>query len=210
MRSGSNTSTCLKCSATPCSPGGRSSCPPWAITGMVCSSPFRCTWTPWPGRPTGQDLADVLAAYYRHAPMIRVLPPEASGKLEPEALNDTGRDGAAGLRSSGPWPRRAGRAAGQPWQGRVRRGGAEHAADARLGRSAGSWLMPGDGPLWSLDGVTPQVAADAWVAPTATVIGKRRAGRWRERFGGIACCAGIPTISASGMAPISRTARSFT
>ncbi len=31
--------------------------------------------------------------------------------------------------------------------------------------------MPADGPLWSLDGVAPTVAADAWIAPTATVIG---------------------------------------
>ena len=31
--------------------------------------------------------------------------------------------------------------------------------------------MPDSGPLWALDGVVPQVAPDAWVAPTATVIG---------------------------------------
>ena len=31
--------------------------------------------------------------------------------------------------------------------------------------------MPTDGPLWSLDGVAPTVAPDAWVAPTAAVIG---------------------------------------
>ncbi len=31
--------------------------------------------------------------------------------------------------------------------------------------------MPADGPLWSLDGVAPRVAEDAWVAPTASVIG---------------------------------------
>ncbi len=31
--------------------------------------------------------------------------------------------------------------------------------------------MPGNGPLFSLDGVSPQVAPDAWVAPTAAVIG---------------------------------------
>ncbi len=31
--------------------------------------------------------------------------------------------------------------------------------------------MPEHGPLWALDGVAPQVAADAWVAPTAAVIG---------------------------------------
>ena len=31
--------------------------------------------------------------------------------------------------------------------------------------------MPGDGPLWALDGAAPRIAADAWVAPTAAVIG---------------------------------------
>ncbi len=29
----------------------------------------------------------------------------------------------------------------------------------------------GHGPLWSLDGVSPRVAPDAWIAPNATVIG---------------------------------------
>ena len=55
--------------------------------GMLVSIPLHLDTLP--GRPTGQDLADTLAAYYRHAPAIRVLPAEASGKLEPEALNDT-------------------------------------------------------------------------------------------------------------------------
>ncbi len=32
--------------------------------------------------------------------------------------------------------------------------------------------MPGDGPVWALDGVAPDVAPDAWVAPTAAVIGR--------------------------------------
>ncbi len=31
--------------------------------------------------------------------------------------------------------------------------------------------MPEGGPLWALDGVAPHVAPDAWVAPTASVIG---------------------------------------
>jgi carbonic anhydrase/acetyltransferase-like protein (isoleucine patch superfamily) len=31
--------------------------------------------------------------------------------------------------------------------------------------------MTGHGPLYTLDGVTPRIAADAWVAPTAAVIG---------------------------------------
>ncbi len=32
--------------------------------------------------------------------------------------------------------------------------------------------MSGDGPLWALSGVAPQVAPDAWVAPSASVIGQ--------------------------------------
>ncbi len=55
--------------------------------GMLVSIPLHLDALP--GRPTGQDLADALAAYYRHAPAIHVLPAELSGKLEPEALNDT-------------------------------------------------------------------------------------------------------------------------
>jgi carbonic anhydrase/acetyltransferase-like protein (isoleucine patch superfamily) len=31
--------------------------------------------------------------------------------------------------------------------------------------------MAAEGPLWALDGVAPHVAPDAWVAPTAVVIG---------------------------------------
>jgi carbonic anhydrase/acetyltransferase-like protein (isoleucine patch superfamily) len=30
---------------------------------------------------------------------------------------------------------------------------------------------PAGGPLWSLDGVVPKIAPDAWIAPTAVVIG---------------------------------------
>ena len=55
--------------------------------GMLVSIPLHLDTLP--GRPSGQDLADALTAYYRHAPRIHVLPAEASGKLEPEALNDT-------------------------------------------------------------------------------------------------------------------------
>ena len=55
--------------------------------GMLVSIPLHLDTLP--GRPTGQDLADVLAAYYRHAPAIRVPPAEPAGKLEPEGLNDT-------------------------------------------------------------------------------------------------------------------------
>jgi carbonic anhydrase/acetyltransferase-like protein (isoleucine patch superfamily) len=31
--------------------------------------------------------------------------------------------------------------------------------------------LPSDGPLWSFEGVVPRIAADAWVAPSAAVIG---------------------------------------
>ncbi len=55
--------------------------------GMLVSIPLHLDTLP--GRPSGQDLHDALAAYYRHAPAIRVLPAEAAGKLEPEALNGT-------------------------------------------------------------------------------------------------------------------------
>jgi carbonic anhydrase/acetyltransferase-like protein (isoleucine patch superfamily) len=30
---------------------------------------------------------------------------------------------------------------------------------------------PGTGPLWSLDGIDPRIAPDAWIAPNATIIG---------------------------------------
>ncbi len=32
--------------------------------------------------------------------------------------------------------------------------------------------MPSDGPLWAFDGVVPQIAPNAWVAPSASVIGQ--------------------------------------
>ena len=28
-----------------------------------------------------------------------------------------------------------------------------------------------EGPLWSLDGITPKIAPDAWIAPTAVIVG---------------------------------------
>ena len=31
--------------------------------------------------------------------------------------------------------------------------------------------LPVAGPLWSLDGVSPRIAPDAWIAPNATIIG---------------------------------------
>ena len=55
--------------------------------GMLVSIPLHLGVLP--ARPSGQDLADTLAAYYRHARAIRVMPAEPAGKLEPEALNGT-------------------------------------------------------------------------------------------------------------------------
>jgi N-acetyl-gamma-glutamyl-phosphate reductase len=42
-----------------------------------------------PGKPNGADLHAVLAERYRYCDLVRVLPPEPDGNLEPEALNDT-------------------------------------------------------------------------------------------------------------------------
>src|SRR5690242_6731477 len=40
--------------------------------------------------------------------------------------------------------------------------------DVRVGSAVG---LSGPGPIYSLDGVTPKVAPDAFIAPTAAVIG---------------------------------------
>ena len=55
--------------------------------GMLVSIPLHLDTLP--GHPSGQDLADVLSAHYRHAPAVHVRPAEPAGKLEPEALNGT-------------------------------------------------------------------------------------------------------------------------
>ncbi len=57
--------------------------------GMLVSVPLHLDLLP--GHPTAQDLHDTLAAYYRGAKVISVLPLQAEGRLEPEALNDTDR-----------------------------------------------------------------------------------------------------------------------
>jgi N-acetyl-gamma-glutamyl-phosphate reductase len=44
-----------------------------------------------PGKPEGADLQDALAAAYRDCTYVKVVEPDAIGKLEPEALNDTNR-----------------------------------------------------------------------------------------------------------------------
>jgi N-acetyl-gamma-glutamyl-phosphate reductase len=55
--------------------------------GMLVSIPLHLDTLP--ATPSAEDLSEALAEYYRHAPAIRVLPAAPSGKLEPEALNDT-------------------------------------------------------------------------------------------------------------------------
>ncbi|HVB67421.1 MAG TPA: N-acetyl-gamma-glutamyl-phosphate reductase [Acetobacteraceae bacterium] len=57
--------------------------------GMLVSVPLHLDALP--GRPGAADLAAALDARYAGAALVRVLPPDASGKLEPEALNDTDR-----------------------------------------------------------------------------------------------------------------------
>jgi N-acetyl-gamma-glutamyl-phosphate reductase len=55
--------------------------------GMLVSIPLHLDTLP--AKPSAEDLSQALAEYYRHAPAIRVLPAAPSGKMEPEALNDT-------------------------------------------------------------------------------------------------------------------------
>jgi N-acetyl-gamma-glutamyl-phosphate reductase len=57
--------------------------------GMIVSVPLHLDTLP--GKPTGADLQAALEARYAGCDLVRVLPPPADGKLEPEALNDTDR-----------------------------------------------------------------------------------------------------------------------
>jgi N-acetyl-gamma-glutamyl-phosphate reductase len=55
--------------------------------GMLVSIPLHLDALT--GRPNGADLHAALVDHYRGAPLVRVLPAEASGTIEPEALNGT-------------------------------------------------------------------------------------------------------------------------
>ena len=55
--------------------------------GMLVSVPLHLDLLP--GRPGVRDLHAALAGWYGEGGAVRVLPPEPSGTLEPEALNDT-------------------------------------------------------------------------------------------------------------------------
>jgi N-acetyl-gamma-glutamyl-phosphate reductase len=57
--------------------------------GMLVSVPLHLD--DLPGKPAGADLSAVLAARYRDCELVRVAPPQADAKLEPQALNHTDR-----------------------------------------------------------------------------------------------------------------------
>src|SRR5215469_16397146 len=57
--------------------------------GMLVSVPLHLDTLP--GKPTGADLREALAKRYRGCEYVKVIEPAGSGKLEPEALNDTNR-----------------------------------------------------------------------------------------------------------------------
>ena len=57
--------------------------------GMLVSVPLHLDTLN--GKPAGDDLRAVLEQHYAGCDLVRVMPPQADGKLEPEALNDTDR-----------------------------------------------------------------------------------------------------------------------
>jgi N-acetyl-gamma-glutamyl-phosphate reductase len=57
--------------------------------GMIVSVPLQLGALP--GRPAAADLEAALRAHYAGSEFVSVVSPEADGKLEPEALNDTNR-----------------------------------------------------------------------------------------------------------------------
>jgi N-acetyl-gamma-glutamyl-phosphate reductase len=57
--------------------------------GMLVSIPLHLD--DLPGKPSGADLRDTLAAAYRGCDYVRVAEPAADGKIQPQALNDTNR-----------------------------------------------------------------------------------------------------------------------
>ena len=57
--------------------------------GMLVSIPLYLD--DLPGKPSGADLRQTLAAYYDGCDYVRIAEPSADGKLEPEALNGTNR-----------------------------------------------------------------------------------------------------------------------
>ena len=69
--------------------------------------------------------------------------------------------------------------------------------------------LAGPCPIYTLDGVTPKVAPDAFIAPTAAVIGDVEIGsETGVSVGGAPASARVTSSGASAHAPTSRTARS--
>ncbi|HYZ23962.1 MAG TPA: N-acetyl-gamma-glutamyl-phosphate reductase [Rhodopila sp.] len=59
------------------------------LKGMLVSVPLHLDTLP--GKPSGTDLQAALEARYAGCDLVRVVPPQPDGKLEPQALNDTDR-----------------------------------------------------------------------------------------------------------------------
>ena len=99
--------------------------------GMLVSVPLHLDTLP--GKPDAADLHAALAKRYAGSTYVSVMPLDnataKSGRIEPEALNETNKLELY-VFASAARPGGSGRASRQSRQGRFRRGGAEHAADA--------------------------------------------------------------------------------
>ena len=100
--------------------------------GMLVSVPLHLDTLP--GKPAGADLHAALAKRYAGSKYVSVMPLDnaatKSGRIEPEALNETNRLELYVFASHKYPPGGSGRASRQSGQGRLGRRGAEHAADA--------------------------------------------------------------------------------
>ena len=107
--------------------------------GMLVSVPLHLDTLP--GKPSGADLHAALAKRYAGSTYVSVMPLEnaatKSGRLEPEALNETNMLELYVFASDDARPGGPRRAPRQSRQGRLGRGGAEHAADAGTGVAHG-------------------------------------------------------------------------
>ena len=83
-----------------------------------------------PLKPKGADLEDALAAHYAASPFVRLVPAEASGKIEPQSLNGTNDLELRVFANDARRSRDSGRQARQSRQRRVRRGAAKSQIDA--------------------------------------------------------------------------------
>ncbi len=104
--------------------------------GMLVSVPLHLDTLP--GKPDGADLHAALAKRYAGSKYVSVMPLDnaaaKSGRLEPEALNETNMLELYVFASDKHRQARSGRASRQSRQRRFGCGGAEHAADAGICR----------------------------------------------------------------------------